>query len=116
MPRRSSNPLDEHVQRLQAEQERLKREMALAEKALRRKPKAARPALAPERRHRLNNVAALDLPRPQEHIFRNVERGPARTRPARRRKTDARYAQIKFLVLCLLLAALLVFLWRNLPA
>jgi len=114
MPRRSPSPFDEHVQRLQAEQERLQREMAAAEKALRRKPKAVRPKATPNRQFKLNNVTALELPRPPDHLIPGAsDRG--RRRPTRRRKTDARQAQVKFLVLCLLLAVVLVFLWRQLP-
>lgn len=109
--RPTSNPLSEHAARLQAEQERLRREMAAAEKALRQKPKVARPRPEPERRVRLNNVAALDLPRPADHLIR----GGRSRRPARRRKTDARIAQIKFLILCLILASLVLFVWKNLP-
>ncbi len=90
------------------------REMAAAEKALRQKPKAApRPRPEPERRVRLNNnVASLDLPRPSDHLIRG---GAVRRRPTRRRKTDARIAQIKFLILCLILASLVLFVWKNLP-
>jgi hypothetical protein len=111
--RPSSNPLSEHAARLQAEHERLLREMAAMEKAARQKAKPARPKPEPERRTRLNsNVASLDLPRPADHLIRG---GAARRRPARRRKTDARIAQIKFLVLCLILASLVLFVWKNLP-
>lgn len=88
------------------------REMAAAEKALRQKPKVARPRPEPERRVRLNNVASLDLPRPSDHLIRG---GAAPRRPTRRRKTDARIAQIKFLILCLILASLVLFVWKHLP-
>lgn len=92
------------------------RELAAAEKALRQKPKPApQPKVEPDRKVRLNsNVVPISLPRPQEHIYRG---GTVRTprRAARRRKTDARLAQIKFLLLCLLLAALVLFVWKNLP-
>ena len=89
------------------------REMAAAEKALRQKPRVSRPRPEPERRVRLNNnVASLDLPRPSDHLIRG---GASRRRPTRRRKTDARIAQIKFLILCLILASLVLFVWKNLP-
>ena len=111
--RPSSNPLSEHAARLQAEHERLLRELAAAEKAARQKPKTARPRPEPQRPTRINsNVASLDLPRPADHRIRG---GAARRRPGRRRKTDARLAQIKFLVLCLILALLVLFVWKNLP-
>jgi hypothetical protein len=115
MPRRSpSSPLSEHAQKLQEEHERIMREVAAAEKALRQKPKAA-PKAEPERKVRLNNIVApISLPRPQEHIYRGGG-SKAPHRATRRRKTDARLAQIKFLLLCLLLVALLLFVWRNLP-
>ena len=116
MARRSSNPLSEHAQRLREEHERVLREMAAAEKALRQKPKVpARPKPEPEKKVRLNNhAAAISLPRPQDHIYRDgTVRAPRRA--TRRRKTDARLAQIKFLLLCLLLAALVLFVWKNLP-
>lgn len=115
MPRRSpSSPLSEQAQRLRDEHERVMREVAAAEKALRQKPKATRAKTEPERKVRLNNVAAISLPRPQEHIYRG---GTVRTnrRATRRRKADVRLAQIKFLLLCLLLAALVLFVWKNLP-
>lgn len=92
------------------------REMAAAEKALRQKPKPApRAKPEPENKVRINsNVAAIGLPRPQEHIYRGGS-APAPRRATRRRKTDARLAQIKFLLLCLLFAALVLFVWKNLP-
>jgi hypothetical protein len=114
MPRRSpSSPLSAHAQKLQEEHDRIMREVAAAEKALRQRPKTPAPKPEPERKVRINNVAAA-LPRPQDHIYRD---GTVRTprRATRRRKTDARLAQIKFLLLCLLLVALLLFVWRNLP-
>ena len=115
MPRRPSSPLSEHAQRLQEEHDRILREMAAAEKALRQKPKAApRPKSEPERKVKIRNVATIDLPRPQEHLYRGGTVRPSR-RTTRRRKTDARLAQIKFLLLCLLLAALVLFVWKNLP-
>jgi len=116
MPRRSpSSPLSAHAQKLQEEHDRIMREVAAAEKALRQRPKTPAPKPEPERKVRINNnAAAISLPRPQDHIYRD---GTVRTprRATRRRKTDARLAQIKFLLLCLLLVALLLFVWRNLP-
>ena len=113
MARRPSNPLSEQARQLQEEHERILREMAAAEKALRQKPKVSRPRPEPERRVRLNNnVASLDLPRPADHLIRGAS---GRRRPTRRRKTDARIAQIKFLILCLILASLVLFVWKNLP-
>jgi len=117
MARRPSNPLSEQAQLLQEQYDRTLRELADAEKALRRKPKTAPPVKpAPERKVRLNNVAAaISLPRPQEHTFRGgTARAPQRN--TRRRKTDARLAQIKFLLLCLLLADLFIFVWKHLPS
>jgi hypothetical protein len=52
------------------------------------------------------------LPRPADHLIRGAS---GRRRPVRRRKTDARIAQIKFLILCLILASLVLFVWKNLP-
>lgn len=115
MARRPSNPLDEHVQRLQEQQERLMREMAEAEKALRRKPKATKPKPVNEVKLRAANVAAIDLPRPIDHRFLGGGAPSRRGRSRRRPKADARIAQVKFLLLCLLLAAVLVFVWKNLP-
>lgn len=117
MARRSSSPLSEYEQRLKEEEARLIREMAEAEKALRRAPRAAkpspRPKPEPERPVRLNNVAALDLPRPTDHIFRGGREPGGPRRQHRRRKTDARVAQLKFLLLCLILAAMVLFVWSN---
>jgi hypothetical protein len=114
MPRRTSNPLSDHVRRLQDEQERIMREMAEAEKALRQKPKPSRPKPEPERRTRINNFATITMPRPEDHLFPG---GKTRLnkRQYRRRKPEARLAQIKFLLLCLLLATIVLFVWRNLP-
>lgn len=117
MPRRSpSNPLSEHAQKLQEEHERILRELAAAEKALRQRPKQQAPKPETERKVRLNSTiaAAISLPRPQEHIYRGGTVRSAR-RATRRRRTDARLAQIKFLLLCLLLVAILLFVWRNVP-
>jgi hypothetical protein len=116
MERRPSNPLSAQAQLLQEQYEQTLRELAEAEKALRRKPKGAAPAKpAPERKVRLNNLAAaISLPRPQDHTFRGgTPRAPRRN--TRRRKTDARLAQVKFLLLCLLLAGLFIFVWKHLP-
>lgn len=115
MPRPSSNPLAEQKQRLAAEQARLARELAAAEKMARQKPKPVRATLEPERRLRVNTAPARILPpRPQEHLF---PQGRVRTtrKKFRRRKTEARLEQIKFLLLCFLFAALILFVWRNLP-
>ena len=117
MARRTSNPLSEHARHLQEEHDRILREVAAAEKALRQKPKAAdRPKAEPVRKVRINAAvaASINLPRPPDHTDRG---GSARQprRATRRRKTDARLAQIKFLLLCLLLAALVLFVWKNLP-
>lgn len=114
MPRDTSNALSEHVRRLKQEQERVLREMAEAERALRQKPKTARSKPVPERKVRINNVAAIELPRPRDPLA-----GPGRPsssrRVPRRTRAQARYEQIKFLLLCLLLAALVLFVWKNLP-
>lgn len=115
MPRRPSNPLDEHVQRLQEQHERLLREMAEMEKNLRRKPKAPKPKPAPEVKLRAANVAAIDLPRPKDHRYLGGGAPSRRGRTKRRPKADARLAQVKFLLLCLLLAAVFLFVWKNLP-
>lgn len=115
MARRPSSPLSEHALKLQEEHERILREMAAAERALRQKPRtAARPRAEPERKVKIRNVATFDLPKPKEHIYRGGSARPPR-RASLRRKTDARLAQIKFLLLCLLLAAFVLFVWKNLP-
>ena len=114
MPRRSSNPLSEHKQRLQEAQDQIAREVAAAEKTLRQTAKPARPKLEPERKLRINTFTARELPpRPQDHLFPG---GRARTTRGQKRrpKTEARLEQIKFLFLCLLFAALVLFLWKNL--
>lgn len=117
MARKPSNPLSEHVQRLEEERARLMREMAAAEKALRQKPKITRPDPTPGRRIRLNNVATMELPQPIGHRTLGGS-APSRRRPRhqpRRTRTEARLAQIKFILLCLLLATLLLLLWRSFP-
>jgi hypothetical protein len=114
MPRRPSNPLSDHVRHLEEEHERIMREMAEAEKALRQKPKSSRPKPEPERRTRINNFATITMPRPEDHLFPGGKTRPSK-RPFRRRKPEARLAQIKFLLLCLLLATIVLFVWRNLP-
>ena len=115
MARRPSSPLSEHARLLEEEHARILRELAETEKTLRQRPKP-KPKPAPEQRKvRLNNVAAVTLPpRPHDHIFRDGSGQPPR-RAGRRRKADARYAQIKFLLLCLLFVGLMLFVWKNLP-
>lgn len=117
MARRPSSPLSDYEQRLKEREAQLAREMAEAEKALRRAPRASkpvpRPRPEPERPVRLNNVAAINLPRPTDHIFRGGREPGAARRHHRRRKADARIAQIKFLLLCLILAAMILFVWSN---
>lgn len=116
MPRSKPTPLSEHAQRLAEEQARIEREMAEAERALRERRRPQRTKAAePQRRVRLNNVAALELPRPRDHRFIGGSTSPRSRRPKRRAKPDARFAQIKFLFLCLILAVLVLILWRNLP-
>ncbi|MBU3664625.1 MAG: hypothetical protein FGM15_01925 [Chthoniobacterales bacterium] len=116
MPRRPTNPLSEHVQRLQDEHDRLVREMAEMEKNLRRKPKAPKPKPVQEVKLRAANVAAIDLPRPKDHRYLGGATPMRHARSRRRAKPDVRMAQVKFWLLCLVLAAVLVFVWKNLPA
>lgn len=110
----SSNPLAEHVQRLEEQQAQLMREMAIAEKELRRKPKAARPTPSPERKIRLNNNAvAVDLPQPMEHRWIGGNSRQRSRRGKRRTRTAVRLDQIRFILLCFVLLALVLFVWRN---
>ena len=113
MARQTPNAFSEHVQRLEEERIRIAREMEEAEKVLRQKPKPSRPKAPTERKVRLNTVATIDLPRPKDHRFLGGSEPPAR-RPHRRPKSDARMAQLKFLILCLILAVLLLFFWGRL--
>ena len=116
MPRPSSNPLSEQKQRLAAEQARLAKELALAEKQARQKPKPARADLEPGRKLRVSTAPERILPpRPREHLFPQGGRVRTTRKQFRRRKTEARLEQIKFLLLCFLFVALILFLWRNLP-
>ena len=115
MPRPTSSLLDEQKQRIAAEHARLVKELAAAEKVARQKAKPVRPALEPERRLRVSVATPRVLPpRPPEHLFPG---GRVRTtrKQFRRRRTEARLEQVKFLVLCLLFAALILFVWKNLP-
>lgn len=85
------------------------------EKLARQKPKPVRPALEPERRLKVTTSPSRVLPpRPQVHLF---PQGRMRTtrKQFRRRKTEARLEQVKFLLLCFLFAALFLFIWKNLP-
>lgn len=84
------------------------------EKELRRKPKVVRPHAEPERRIRLNTTNTIELPRPREHVQRGTGRIPPR-RSSRRRRSDVRIAQIKLLLLCILIVGLALFVWKNLP-
>jgi hypothetical protein len=116
MPRLSSNPLSEQKQRLAAEQARIAKELALAEKQARQKPKPARAALEPERKLRVSTAPERLLPpRPREHLFPQGGRVRTTRKQFRRRKTEARLEQIKFLLLCFLFAALILFVWKNFP-
>ena len=87
-----------------------------AEKMARQKPKPVRVALEPEKKLKVSTAHSRNIlpPRPQEHLFPG---GRVRTtrKQFRRRKTEARLEQIKFLVLCFLFAALILFVWKNLP-
>ncbi|MEI7865776.1 MAG: hypothetical protein WCI38_10430 [Chthoniobacterales bacterium] len=86
--------------------------MADAEKTLRIKSRPARPKLEPERKLRINSFTAYELPpQPKAHTFPG---GRVPLSHKRRRKTEARLEQIKFLVLCLLFAAFVLFVWKNL--
>lgn len=115
MPRPSSNSLSEQKQHLAAEQARIARELAAMEKLARQKPKPARAELEPGKRLRVNTTPGRILPpRPHEHLF---PEGRVRTtrKKFRRRKTEARLEQIKFLMLCLIFAAVILFVWKNFP-
>jgi len=116
MPRPSSNPLSEQKQRLAAEQARIARELAAAEKLARQKPKPARATLEPERKLRVSTAPERILPpRPREHLFPQSGRVRTTRKQFRRRKTEARLEQIKFLLLCFLFAAVILFVWKNFP-
>ena len=116
MPRPSSNPLSEQKQRLAAEQARIAKELALAEKQARQKPKPARAALEPERKLRVITAPERILPpRPREHLFPQGGRLRTTRKQFRRRKTEARLEQIKFLLLCFLFAAVILFVWKYFP-
>ena len=116
MPRPSSNPLSEQKQRLATEQARIAKELALAEKQARQKPKPARAALEPERKLRVSTAPERILPpRPREHLFPQGGRLRTTRKQFRRRKTEARLEQIKFLLLCFLFAAVILFVWKNFP-
>lgn len=112
MSHRAQNPISDQARQLAEEHARILRELADAEKALRQKPKPAKPkpAAAPKPRVRINTVAPTISPLYGDP---RTERTPRRN--ARRRRVDARVAQIKFLMLCLLLVGLMLFLWKNLP-
>ena len=116
MPRHSMDPLSEQRQQLEKEQERIQREMAEAKRAIHRKAKSPRPkpAIGPKVRLHTNAADSLVLPRPRDHIYgRGSDSQP--TRRPRRRKKDARSAKVKFILLCLALATLRLFVWKNLP-
>lgn len=112
MSRRAQNPISDQARQLAEEHARILRELADAEKALKQKPKAAKPkpAAAPKPRVRINTVAPTISPTYGEPRSARTPR-----RNARRTRVDARVAQIKFLMLCLLLVGLMLFLWKNLP-
>lgn len=116
MPRPTSNSLDEQKQLIAAQQARLAKELAAAEKQARQKPKPVRPSLEPERRLKVSTTHPRNVlpPRPQVHLFPGGRMRTTR-KQFRRRKTEARLEQIKFLVLCFLFAAVLLFVWKNLP-
>lgn len=116
MPRPSLNPLNAQRQRLAAEQARVARELAAMEKLARQKPKPVRPTLEPERRLKVNTAPSRILPpRPQAHLFPQGRMRSTKGKRFRRRKTEARLEQVKFLLLCFLFAALILFVWKNFP-
>ena len=116
MPRQTTNPLAEQMRQLAAEQARLERELAAAEKEARRKPRPVRPSLEPGRRIKVNTGSAPVIlpPRPITHQYPGE---PVRTagKKRRKRKSEVRYERTKFLLLCVLLIALILFVWKNLP-
>ncbi len=116
MPRQTPNSLTEQMQRLAAEQARIERELAAAEKQARRKPKPARATLEPERRLKVHAGAnpVILPPRPEAHRFPDGRVRSTRKK-TRRRKSEARYEQTKFLLLCILFFALVLFVWKNIP-
>lgn len=116
MPRSTSSPLDEQKQRIAAQQARLAKELAAAEKMAKQQAKPVRPTLEPERRLKVSTTLQRSVlpPRPTDHIFPGGRVRTPRKR-LRRRSTEARLAQIKFVMLCLLFAALILFVWRNFP-
>lgn len=115
MPRSTTSLLDERRQRIEAEQALLARQLADAEKVARQKAKPPRATLVPERKLKVSTTPEKILPpRPRAHILPGGRMRTTR-KQLRRRKTEARLQQIKFLVLCLLFASLILFVWRNLP-
>ncbi|MBJ7258276.1 MAG: hypothetical protein JHD33_01970 [Chthoniobacterales bacterium] len=111
----STNLLSEQKQRIVSEQARIAREMVAAEKQARQKPKPVRVALEPARRLRVSTAPQRILPpRPPEHLFPGGRMQTTR-KQFRRRKTEVRLEQVKFLLLCVLFAALILFAWKHLP-
>ncbi|MFZ9933523.1 MAG: hypothetical protein ACO3G9_10050 [Chthoniobacterales bacterium] len=116
MPRPSSNSLSEQKKLLAARQALLAKELAMAEKQARQKAKPARATLEPERRLRVSTTPDRVLPpRPREHLFPQGERVRTTRNKFRRRKTEAKIQQIKFLLLCLIFVTLIVLIWKNFP-
>lgn len=116
MPRPPSNSLSEQKRLLAAEQARIARELAEAEKLARRKPKPVRASLEPSRRLRVSTAPEHILPpRPAGHRFPGGDSPLPSRRKIRRPRAEVRFEQVKFLLLCLLFAALILIVWKNLP-
>lgn len=119
MALRPKSPYSDHIERVQKEQARILREMAEAERAAKRKKKAV--TAKPVGVHKIRTTtSAITLPRPKDHRF--VSAGENRgVRSARRgrgrasRPHEVHAARLKFMLLCLFVAVLFFFLWRNAP-
>lgn len=116
MARKSpSNSLAAHVQRLEEQQAQLKQEMAEAERELRKKPRVNRSSPSPDKRVRLNNIATIAHPQPLGHRVLGENAG-LQTRSRRKRQTrrEVRRDKILFMLLCLVLIVIAIFVAHNL--
>ncbi len=117
MARRTPNPLSDAERRLAEMEERIRREEEELKRLINEAPKKrTTPAEPPPRRVRLD--LATGHPPPQPASFRIPQAYGRSERPVRgkrSRRQEQRMAQIKFLCLCILLAVMVLLLWRSLP-
>lgn len=115
MARRNSSPLTDAEKQLRELHARIEREEQQLRRIIKEAPRR-RQAEKEQRNFRIKAETATVPPQPADfRILKGGGPAPSRRR-ARTRRQDHRVAQVKFILLCILLAALALLVWRSLPA